>query len=361
MLVLGHQGGCLPYVMALVAMLAVGDPVLRDRREEFDPEGPKRNRVHWKHPTSDVLGGLKAVGAYEWAGATEQFCHQNGLHAKSMKEIHDLRCQLCRIVNTMLIEGERPQLSEQWDLDPPSSKQEKLLLQIIIAGLIDQVARRIDQETALQNPQLQKSYICCSNNTPCWIHPQASIGVRSLPEYVVYQEILVGKRATMRGVTTVQPELLYRLGSTVCTFSSPLEEPSPWYDSSKHCLMCFAVPRFGLHAWELPTAPVPLPKNDKNRYRWFARLLLEGSVCPGLKKFAATLKMKPASIMGRIAQPRVISLLRALTERQVDSLPVLEREWATDPQFLLDTFLLWVPQVQHAEVRSMWPPAVVRV
>jgi len=358
MLVLGHQGGCLPYVLALVAMLAVGDPVIHEQRDEktFDPGERRGKRVNWQHPTSDLLGGLKAVGAFEWAGASDGFCLENGLHPKTMKEIHDLRLQLCRIVNTMVIDGESPSLSKEWTADPPSAKQDKLLQQIIISGLIDQVARRIPHEAVLQNPQLQKAYIGCSSAIPCWIHPKAAVGSRALPEYVVYQDVVVGKRATMRGVTVVPSELLYRLGNTMCTFSNPLDDPPPFYDSKQHCLMCFAVPRFGVHTWELPTAAVPLPPDDKDRYRLFARYFLEGRVAPALKKFAGSLKSKPTSVMGRVAQPRVLSLVRALSERQVDSLPALQREWGREPQFLLDIFLLWVQQSHHSEIRKMWPP-----
>jgi ATP-dependent RNA helicase DHX37/DHR1 len=357
MLVLGHQGGCLPYVLALVAMLAVGDPVLHDIKEEGFAPGEKRiKKSNWRHPTSNLLGSLKAVGAYEWAGATEKFCSENGLHQKTMKEIHDLRVQLCRIVNTLVIDGKSPNIPQDWSLDPPNANQEKLLQQIIISGFIDQVARRIDQETVMQQPELARGYLGCTNTIPCWIHPHSSVGVHSAPEYVVYQDIVVGKRATMRGITMVPADILYRLGNSMCSFSTPMEDPPPWYDTEKDSLMCFAVPRFGEHSWDLPVAPVPLPVDYKDRYRVFGRLLLDGHVCHALKKFVPSLKMKPSSVMGRVAQPRVVSLLRALGERKVDSLPTLHREWAREPKFLLDVFLLWTQPSVHAEIRKMWPP-----
>jgi len=42
--VLGHQGGCLPYVIALVAALSVGDPLLRQPliNEKEEEEGAKK-------------------------------------------------------------------------------------------------------------------------------------------------------------------------------------------------------------------------------------------------------------------------------------------------------------------------------
>jgi len=358
MLVLGHQGGCLPYVVALVAMMAVGDPVMPPIKDEqqFAPGEKRLKKSQWQHPTSNLLGGLKAVGAYEWSGAAEKFCNDNGLHSKTMKEIHDLRLQLVRIINTLEIEGKSPNLSNDWNLDPPTANQEKLLQQVIIAGFIDQVARRIPHETVMQQPELQRGYVGCANSIPCWIHPHSSVGVHSLPEYVVYQEIVIGKRATMRGVTLVPADNLYRLGNTLCTFSAPMEDPPPWYDADKDSLMCFATPRFGEHAWDLPVAAVPMPDDYKDKSRIFARLFLEGNVCHVLKQFLPALKMKPSSVMGKVAQPRVVSLLRAIAERSIDSLPALHREWTREPQFLLEIYLLWVNQSSHAEIRKMWPP-----
>ena len=208
----------------------------------------------------------------------------------------------------------------------------------------------------MQQPELQRGYIGCTNNIPCWIHPHSTVGLHSPPEYLVYQDIVVSKRATMRGVTIVPADVLYRLGHSMCTFSAPMEDPPPWYDAAKDKLMCFATPRFGDHAWDLPVAAVPLPLDHKDRYRIFAQALLAGSVCQPLKSFVPSLRMKPATIMSRVAQPRVVSLLRALGERQVDSLPALHREWAREPNFLLEVYLLWVSNASHPEIRKMWPP-----
>jgi len=359
MLVLGHQGHCLPYVIALVAMLAVRDPIMlgsHESKTEFAPGQHMQKKGAWKNVDSDLLGSLRAVGAYEYGGASETFCESNGLHAKTMKEIHDLRLQLCRILRSMSVDGFSVVVVDDWNLGPPTSSQEQLLQQIIIAGLIDQVARRIPTDTILENPELQKGYIGCSNRIPCWIHSQSDVGKRGLPEYVAYQDIVVGKRASMRGVTAVPPEWIYRLGATMCTASNPMQEPAPWYDVKTHSLMCFVKPQFGLHAWELPAAPVPLPKSYNERYHIFARLLLEGKVCPGLKAFVPHLKAKPSILMRQDAQPRVVSLVRSLRTKQIDSLPALEQEWNQNRLFLLEVYVLWVQSAQHKQLRSVWPP-----
>ncbi len=102
MLLLGKQGGCLSYVIAIVAALTVKDPLLRDVSEEHGDEDQgkgactllhhriakqARRRLHeahstWMHDKSDVLSVLRAIGAFEYAGGTEEFCQEKFLYFK---------------------------------------------------------------------------------------------------------------------------------------------------------------------------------------------------------------------------------------------------------------------------------------
>ena len=49
---------------------------------------------------SDVFKMLSVVGAYEYAGARPSFCDDNFVRAKAMEEIHKLRMQISRIVQS---------------------------------------------------------------------------------------------------------------------------------------------------------------------------------------------------------------------------------------------------------------------
>lgn len=122
MLITGQHQDCLPYVVAIVSALSVGDPFVMDyqldsvqlddsdgagsdgdhdvRRLELnqlrnqamaEKEGKKLQRrryysVQKTHagldPSSDILKILNVVGAYEFAGATEKFCADNFLRPK---------------------------------------------------------------------------------------------------------------------------------------------------------------------------------------------------------------------------------------------------------------------------------------
>src|SRR5579871_108740 len=101
MIILGQQFGNMPYLIAIVAGLSVGDPFLgfeevegSSKDEEEDPEelekiASEQLRLRRKafeesraqftalDPGCDVLKLLCAIGAYEAAGATDAFCVDN--------------------------------------------------------------------------------------------------------------------------------------------------------------------------------------------------------------------------------------------------------------------------------------------
>lgn len=193
MLIIGDQLGCLPYVVAIVAGLSVGDPFIgqhelgiqqkvekpaikaedRDDYQESDEEEQetveqiefkrkmradyhKRNAMFSaRDPKSDAMKLLCAVCAYDWSGgksesekaaAREKFAQNNYLRAKVMEEIRKLRGQVAYIVavNTKsdAVTATTTKLSDK--LDPPSPVQVKAIKQMISAGFLDQIAVRAD-------------------------------------------------------------------------------------------------------------------------------------------------------------------------------------------------------------------------
>ena len=158
MIALGHQGGCLGYVIAIVAALTVQQLFTRVRmREEMEREEDedgerhseddddeahdhlqererrkqKRRQLHdkltaatqrWQHKDSDLLTYLRVIGGYEYAqrdtsnqrAATreerkerrkrkaQRFCDDNFVRLKAMEEIEQLRAQLTQITLRML-------------------------------------------------------------------------------------------------------------------------------------------------------------------------------------------------------------------------------------------------------------------
>lgn len=108
-----------------------------------------------------------------------------------------------------------------------------------------------------------------------------------------------GAYANMTCVTSIEPSWLPALaeGCPLLSLSEPLASPPPTYDSQRHAVMCHVTPRYGVHSWELPLhsmelasavgaqgGPSPGPSNGRKAdlvFRWFGRLLLEGSIGAG--------------------------------------------------------------------------------
>jgi ATP-dependent RNA helicase DHX37/DHR1 len=103
--------------------------------------------------------------------------------------------------------------------------------------------------------------------------------------------------------------------------------------------------------------PVELtyPSNS-DRYRFFARFLLEGRVCTPLAKYTPLLLNKPNILNKPWSKARVVAILQPLIDHQIDSRAKLVAKWTVDKRFLLDAFALWVDSEHHQEIVGLWPP-----
>lgn len=196
LLVQGHQFDCMPFVVALVAALSVGDPFLKEEslhegredddnseqgdmpveaqhinnRDELEREKQKAKRRRYfgvlnqlaalSGALSDPLRLLSAVGAYEHEGGTQAFCHKHFLLPKAMQEIHKLRAQLSAMVQANAEAGtDWSHLNSPAFKAPPTAKQLTVLRQFLTAAFVDQVAIRADlaPESAARVEMLQES------------------------------------------------------------------------------------------------------------------------------------------------------------------------------------------------------------
>ncbi|RUS17073.1 P-loop containing nucleoside triphosphate hydrolase protein [Endogone sp. FLAS-F59071] len=235
MLLIGQQHNCLPYVIAIVSALSVGDPFvknyhlddnhpgdsddegsdeekdirkqeIKEIRNESVAEKEKRKlmrkqyyKVQTKHagldPTSDILKLLNVVGAYEFAGATEKFCEENFLRSKAMEEIHKLRGQI-----TNLVTSNCPGVDVFVDphMKPPTPTQLRVLRQIIAAGFIDSVAVRADVADPAAAPKRTfKStrgvlYRVMWSDEEVYVHPSSVLYHREPPAMVDEQDLAEG-------------------------------------------------------------------------------------------------------------------------------------------------------------------------
>nr|XP_026258795.1 probable ATP-dependent RNA helicase DHX37 [Urocitellus parryii] len=367
MLALSRQHGCLPYAIAIVAAMTV-----RELFEELDRPAAsedelamlkaRRSRVAqvkraWAGQGAslklgDLMVLLGAVGACEYAGCSPQFCEANGLRYKAMLEIRRLRGQLTTAVNAVCPEAG---LFVDPKMQPPTESQVTYLRQMVTAGLGDHLARRVQSEELLDE-KWRNAYKTPLLDDPVFIHP-SSVLFRELPEFVVYQEIVETSKMYMKGVCTVEVQWIPALLPSYCQFDKPLEEPAPTFCPEQGRVLCHRTSVFYRVSWPLPAVQVDYPEG-LDRYKHFARFLLEGQVFCKLASYQGCLLSSPSTMLKTWArlQPRTESLLRALVAEKADCRDALLAAWKKDPKYLLAEYCEWLPQAMHASVEKAWPP-----
>ncbi|KAG6903245.1 hypothetical protein C0995_000140 [Termitomyces sp. Mi166 len=285
MLVNGQQHGCLPYVIAIVSALSVGDPFLHDEglaaendQDDLESEdlshlnsatvkAKEAQRLRRKaffesqhrhaslgQNTSDIFKILSVVGAYEYAGGGHVFCAEHFVRPKAMEEIHKLRAQISNVVQ-MNFPGVNVGLVS--NISPPNALQLKVLRQLLTAGFIDQVAIRKDH----LDPSSSSAQYATSKGVPyralgitedVFIHPSSILANASPPEYVVFNEVVRTSRIWLKGLTVINPAWLSTLGEpSLCTFSKPTKNMAG---------VMMTIPRFGPDGWELPPVKMDIPQ-----------------------------------------------------------------------------------------------------
>ncbi|MBZ3878785.1 putative ATP-dependent RNA helicase DHX37 [Sciurus carolinensis] len=367
MLALSRQHGCLPYAIAIVAAMTV-----RELFEELDRPAAseeelaslkgRRARVAqvkraWAGQGAslklgDLMVLLGAVGACEYAGCSPQFCEANGLRYKAMLEVRRLRGQLTTAVNAVCPEAG---LFLDPKMQPPTESQVTALRQLVMAGLGDHVARRVQSEDLLDE-KWRNAYRTPLLDDPVFVHP-SSVLFRELPEFVVYQEIVETTKMYMKGVSAVEVQWIPALLPSYCQFDPPLEEPAPVYCRERGRVLCHRTSVFYRVGWPLPAVQVDYPEG-LDCYKHFARFLLEGQVFGRLASFQGCLLSSPSTMLKTWArlQPRTESLLRALVAEKADCRDALLAAWKKDPTYLLAEYCEWLPQALHARVQEAWPP-----
>uniref|UniRef100_A0A6Q2YHG6 RNA helicase n=1 Tax=Esox lucius TaxID=8010 RepID=A0A6Q2YHG6_ESOLU len=355
MLALGKQQDCLPYVIAVVAAMTVRE-IFEDldrpaaTEDESSTLAQRRARLTqmrrlWAGQGASLLLGdlmvlLGAVGACEFAGCTPKFCEENGLRYKAMLEIRRLRGQLTNAVNSVC-----PEVGVFVDskMAPPTESQVVCLRQIVLAGLGDHLARRVQQEELL-DPKWRNGYKTPLLDEPVYIHPSSAL-FKTLPPFVVYQEVLETTKMYMKGVSAVEPEWVPQILTRYCHFGSPLEVPSPWFCPSTGRIKCHCTSTFCESALLILEIGYP----DLNYV--LLRPKMEGK-----QKYIVHLRRMHCLMLCNRLQPRTEALLGTLVSERVDCRDLLLSAWKKNNKFLLSAYCQWIPEAKHQDVAKSWPP-----
>uniref|UniRef100_A0A8C3NGN2 Activating signal cointegrator 1 complex subunit 3 n=1 Tax=Geospiza parvula TaxID=87175 RepID=A0A8C3NGN2_GEOPR len=370
MLALSRQHQCLPYTITIVSAMTV-----RELFEELDrPAGSEEEAAQLKgrrarflqmqkvwagqgpmQKLGDLMVMLGAVGACEYSGCTREFCEQNGLRHKAMLEIRRLRGQLTTAVNSVCRDAG---LYVDPKMEPPTEAQVTYLRQIVLAGLGDHLARRVQAEELLDD-KWRNAYKTALLEDPVFIHP-SSVLFKELPEFVVYQEIVETTKLYMKGVSAVEPEWIPALLPPYCHFGKPLENPPPSYCPGTGRVRCHRPSVFYRVGWQLPAVEVDYPPGI-DRYKHFARFLLEGKVIKKLSSYSQCLLSSPLIMLKTWSklQPRTEALLQALVKENCDNRDALVAAWKKNPKYLLAAYCQWLPEALHQELALKWPPVAL--
>nr|XP_015221336.1 PREDICTED: probable ATP-dependent RNA helicase DHX37 [Lepisosteus oculatus] len=162
---------------------------------------------------------------------------------------------------------------------------------------------------------------------------------------------------TTAGVSAVDPEWIPLLLPQYCHFEKPLETPPPRFCPESGRVRCWRESTFYRVGWRLSAIQVDYPEGLE-RYKLFARFLLEGQVCPKLRSYSKCLLSSPSTMLKTWAklQPRTEALLGALVSEKADCRDALLAAWRRNQKYLLSPYCQWLPEAMHQDVAKSWPP-----
>ncbi|CAH0521923.1 unnamed protein product [Peronospora belbahrii] len=400
MLLLAQKLNLVEYTIAIVAGLSGHSPFIQalDRREkerhakdenvgdemkseveemekDWREAEEMRRHAQWVDQESDVLSLLRAAGAYAYTGGSRQFCKDNHLHEKTMQNMLKLRQQLTRIVNKLYTEKEGfTAVVVKPKMPPPDHETQNVLRQIVAAGFLDQVAKRVPAGTITEGTKIERNcaYVTATGNVrePVYIHPHSCVftpNPTKLPEYVVYQHIMRTTRAYMKMVTAIEPQWLAGIGkdTPLCKYAPPLAEPAPFYHTESDEVRCYAKAQYGIHQWLLPAMQITYPDEAGSdvlatKYRWFAKFLLDGQVISSLLPFSTTLKESSQTLIRKKFDKKIQLLVATLQRNGVASRQALVAKWSTlNGKFFLKTELQnWIQDTHQRVFNQAWDSIV---
>lgn len=326
MLTIGHQHGCMPYTIALVAALttpnlfipenhldlsAPSQPEIYTTEDRLADEARTKRRSSYNHAhflfsrqssTSDAIKALTALCAYAHASSKVDFCQEFFLSPKAISEASGLQSQLASIVhnNNSSLLAATPSLK----LPSPSKTQIAALQHFMAAAFIDQIAILASSSPsppdlirkptrAIDVPYLPLFPINAKNrhsdmdiiDTAVFVHPSsilAHLPVKELPTYVVYSHLQRGTPSTIEGAKKPRTRMHslaavsgkqiagLALGTPLLEHGKPigkLEETASEHGKTR---TCWVVPSLvgvkGRTGWPLPAQKVVQRRDERGEW-----------------------------------------------------------------------------------------------
>ena len=317
------------HVLSTVAALSVG--------EIFSESEKKRNK--FSDPISDLLMLRNVIDAGEKSGDLQRFCRLNNVRFKAMQEVSKLKTQLRNIIASIC---QLPKESKEFS--------RKRFCQVFLTGFVDHVAT-LDTNIESKYPVYRTMY----SDEPVFIHPSSNLfSSKAFHPFLMYDRIVETKKKYMKEVTVIDQNWIGTFGRTMCEFGKPADSPPPSYNEARDQIFCHVEATFGPKMWKLGLIRIPFPVGA-DKYRYFAKLLLEGEILPEFTEYKDHLISNPSMMLKSWKMDKIDQILHPLIKYKIASKRELFEKWEEDSLFLLSGYLLWIPVELRSEVQSKWP------
>ena len=363
-LIMANNFDLLEYAILIVAILSVENMIdftsLNLSKKEFK-EILKELNVH--NNLSDILTYLSLI-ILTLKGKNKKI----NINSKKMTEIKNLSNQLVSLCKFNF----RKKINNLNELSLPSSNQEALLLQILLACFIDNVARKkilydsvgneISQSNKNKyNDQIIKKkviYECNENNKECKIYSYSTL-LELSPEFLIYTEIISeNNNNSLHLCSCIKTDWLYNIGGNLVKTSLSLNLKEPYYNKSKDSICCFVDIVYGYKRWEIKNIAVEMSYDEPKFYYYFAKLFLEGEIIEELKKYKKMLNTNPNIITNKVSDMyiKVSKLIISLKANKINNKSELIQKFKKDKNFLKDVVLMWYDNANVKKIiREKWP------
>ncbi|KAK4264508.1 hypothetical protein QN277_025671 [Acacia crassicarpa] len=187
MIVASDKYKCSEEIISIAAMLSIGNSVFYRPKDKQVHADNARLNFHTGN-VGDHIALLKVYNSWKETNYSTQWCYENYIQVRSMKQARDIRDQLAGLLERVEIE----MTTNEGDLDA--------LKKSITSGFFPHSAR------------LQKngSYRTIKHPQTVHIHPSSGLS-QVLPRWVVYHELVLTTKEYMRQVTELKPEWLVEI------------------------------------------------------------------------------------------------------------------------------------------------------
>lgn len=173
---------CSEEILTIVAMLSTQSVFYRPKNKA-NLADQRKARFH--HSLGDHVTLLNVYRSWVMNGYNKQWCNDNFIHERSLRQAQDVKNQIMKIMN------QRHLLLISCGLDYDK------VIRALCSGFFKHAAKRNHQE----------GYRTLVEDTTVYLHPSSALQNKN-PEYVIYHTLLLTTKEYMQCTTIIEPQML---------------------------------------------------------------------------------------------------------------------------------------------------------